>query len=668
MKKKLFLVVLLSFGLTAIAQTQLSKWRVNGMVLNFLTPVPTSSATVPPAPINVGTNCRYDNLGNLQFYIEAGKLYNKFGTQLATLNNAVADEYGIIPKPSNALSLCGPTEFYIVVADVPPLVGVVKYGTLDLTANGGLGSFTWASGPLCVSGNPQLCMAVSRETANGTRYLYMNANGSLDVFLVTSSGISPVSVTPSIGIGGIGGEMELSNNGDKLAYINGFSICVLNLSGGLPTGTPTCFNQNFGNTLKGLEFDYSGNYLYYSTSDNSSPGVYVKDLTQPWASSVFINGTASFTGMLEKAYNGVDIICGSASQVRAIYTPTMSLRNWPALNFPGDFMPDQIDGENYTPNVISINGTRNRCNAGGATMTVTIPPAFVNQGYYLDVTNTNTATSITVPVTQTTMTFNNNLSTTTTFNVELIPPVFTLCTDKAKWTTRVLSCGIAPAVVFGVNNSGPTNVGKVSFEGMASDPAFEQSHNIQSSWIIEEINPQTNEAVFTLDPACWMIQPYDNIKFKGFDADVDYTNTSFDCTLNNEGLFSADKDYLVTRKCWGTGYGPYVSIVYVEKGHVKEQLGKKGSSQSTGINETSSDKNIFNIYPNPSKGLININSSDLKAEHIEVYNITGKIVYQRSNESGNDLSSINLSELPEGIYTIKVSGGGKEQVQRIVLE
>lgn len=72
------------------------------------------------------------------------------------------------------------------------------------------------------------------------------------------------------------------------------------------------------------------------------------------------------------------------------------------------------------------------------------------------------------------------------------------------------------------------------------------------------------------------------------------------------------------------------------------------------------DQNIFNIYPNPANNFIIVERGDLNIEIIEILDITGKIVKQVSVQ--NTKQSINISELNQGIYFVKVN----QQLQKFV--
>jgi hypothetical protein len=72
----------------------------------------------------------------------------------------------------------------------------------------------------------------------------------------------------------------------------------------------------------------------------------------------------------------------------------------------------------------------------------------------------------------------------------------------------------------------------------------------------------------------------------------------------------------------------------------------------TGINEILA--NSISVYPNPANGIINVDLTSELAQNssLEVYDALGKLVLKQV--LANDLNSINISNLDNGIYTFKV--------------
>jgi len=63
------------------------------------------------------------------------------------------------------------------------------------------------------------------------------------------------------------------------------------------------------------------------------------------------------------------------------------------------------------------------------------------------------------------------------------------------------------------------------------------------------------------------------------------------------------------------------------------------------------------IYPNPTKGIVNISTTEIEASNInlELINMNGEIVYNSSqNIQGISRISIDISSHPSGVYFIKL--------------
>ncbi len=74
----------------------------------------------------------------------------------------------------------------------------------------------------------------------------------------------------------------------------------------------------------------------------------------------------------------------------------------------------------------------------------------------------------------------------------------------------------------------------------------------------------------------------------------------------------------------------------------------------------------FNVYPNPAKDVINVNTLSYNTKTIEVFSILGKKVI--SNTTTNSDFSINVSTLNSGLYILKVSEGNNTSIQKVVIK
>jgi hypothetical protein len=78
--------------------------------------------------------------------------------------------------------------------------------------------------------------------------------------------------------------------------------------------------------------------------------------------------------------------------------------------------------------------------------------------------------------------------------------------------------------------------------------------------------------------------------------------------------------------------------------------------------------NVY-VYPNPSKGIFNISLGNLQPTEIEVYDLTGKKVYEKKEVIiSNFETKIDLSNVTQGIYFVKIIDNNQSTVKRIIKE
>ena len=85
---------------------------------------------------------------------------------------------------------------------------------------------------------------------------------------------------------------------------------------------------------------------------------------------------------------------------------------------------------------------------------------------------------------------------------------------------------------------------------------------------------------------------------------------------------------------------------------------KIGINSISGLEEINNIDNSINIFPNPSKVILNIDSKiQLKDIVANLYNVLGQKVKSTSFALINpsQINSMNTEDLPNGIYTIKIT-------------
>ncbi|WP_223601186.1 reprolysin-like metallopeptidase [Chryseobacterium sp. GVT01B] len=94
-------------------------------------------------------------------------------------------------------------------------------------------------------------------------------------------------------------------------------------------------------------------------------------------------------------------------------------------------------------------------------------------------------------------------------------------------------------------------------------------------------------------------------------------------------------------------------------------------TQTLGVNETASNKDVFVVYPNPSKGLLNIKFTNSNEVYdMNVYDVSGKLVFTQANNKLNHdkTGTFDLSQLVKGDYLIRVKSKNMEKTIKWIKE
>ncbi len=125
-----------------------------------------------------------------------------------------------------------------------------------------------------------------------------------------------------------------------------------------------------------------------------------------------------------------------------------------------------------------------------------------------------------------------------------------------------------------------------------------------------------------------------------------YTNGSWDANVASAATMSGSM-YSMTR-AGITSFSPFA--VFDE-------------NTTLSVDQVVANANI-NLYPNPATDVINIsvtgNNSDMNAE---IYNVSGQVVYKAAVQNN---SSINISNLPDGMYYIKLNSATANGTQKFI--
>ena len=77
---------------------------------------------------------------------------------------------------------------------------------------------------------------------------------------------------------------------------------------------------------------------------------------------------------------------------------------------------------------------------------------------------------------------------------------------------------------------------------------------------------------------------------------------------------------------------------------------------------------MFNLYPNPSTGVINITAVDNRdIESIQVYDLNGKLVFL-DEKTYTQHHQLDLSALEPGVYFIELYSKAEKGIAKLVLK
>jgi hypothetical protein len=89
--------------------------------------------------------------------------------------------------------------------------------------------------------------------------------------------------------------------------------------------------------------------------------------------------------------------------------------------------------------------------------------------------------------------------------------------------------------------------------------------------------------------------------------------------------------------------------------------------KSATINDKSSEDLIFNVYPNPSNGIVTVQleNNSLSNTEINITTLSGKVI--ESHQTIDSSFELNLSHLPNGIYFLVIRQDTRNELQKLII-
>ena len=167
-------------------------------------------------------------------------------------------------------------------------------------------------------------------------------------------------------------------------------------------------------------------------------------------------------------------------------------------------------------------------------------------------------------------------------------------------------------------------------------------------------------------------------------AIVDVVSYEGDCIapyVEGTGLPTTDSDTLVTDSIAGR----YLSISRFPDGNdsnnnatdFRRACATPGTANSNTDQNCNAPSSIFSVeakaslsvYPNPSRGMVNIDLKKINAREVNasVLNILGNEVFRTIVRNQAGTGQMDLTDLQNGVYIVKISAGSTQYTQRLVI-
>jgi hypothetical protein len=106
-----------------------------------------------------------------------------------------------------------------------------------------------------------------------------------------------------------------------------------------------------------------------------------------------------------------------------------------------------------------------------------------------------------------------------------------------------------------------------------------------------------------------------------------------------------------------------VSVVFVDGDNFTTTLAKPNAMTTAQLSVSAFELNSLKLYPNPSTGIITINTET--SVNVSIVDVTGKVVFVATNVTKD--KNIDLSGLQKGVYLARISSENATTTEKIIL-
>jgi len=196
--------------------------------------------------------------------------------------------------------------------------------------------------------------------------------------------------------------------------------------------------------------------------------------------------------------------------------------------------------------------------------------------------------------------------------------------------------------------------------------SFAMKYDLENNWDIVYVQYSTNYG------SSWSV--LGEMGSTWYNSDRTPSTTGEDCYNCLGAQWTGSNTTLTTYSYPLNSLNSETNIIFRIVFHSDEYVTKEGVNiddfviSGTLSSENFELNNVF-VYPNPSKGMFNISLGNLQPTGIEVYDLTGKKVYAKKEITiSNFETKIDLSNVTQGIYFVKIIDNNQSTVKRIIKE
>lgn len=154
------------------------------------------------------------------------------------------------------------------------------------------------------------------------------------------------------------------------------------------------------------------------------------------------------------------------------------------------------------------------------------------------------------------------------------------------------------------------------------------------------------------------LNPGDTIHIRFSLAAVQNTGASFSSSFAVQSVLQNRPDLVLEGTGTAANNLKTVTIDYI-------------NDKGFGVNVNSiANSNNLNVYPNPSKGIVNIDLTMLNTDNalLNILDVNGKIVYSSKTMNNNNGFTVDTTPFAKGIYIVQLSNGNYNTNTKLVVE